>query len=157
MVEASESTRTCDACGATIYPEHIANQVAREIDGRLLCKHCVDEQQEAAQIDAPITLEEDAVKPEPALSSRIRHNLPDQASQTAEANLHRPVQPDSPYATRAKTFHCRLTDASMAHLDEMINEWADAREDVKIKFATSTVGVVEGKHADPHLVVTVFY
>ena len=157
MPEPTEQVRTCDACGATIYPEHIEKHVARNIDGRLLCKHCVEEQ-EAALVDAPIALEDDPVPAtQQAPPPRIRHNRPAQAAHADEAHFRRQPDPESPHATRAKTFHCRLTDASMTHLDEMINEWADAREHVRIKFATSTVGVIEGKHADPHLVVTVFY
>jgi hypothetical protein len=40
---------------------------------------------------------------------------------------------------------------------EQINEWVDSDDGIEIKFATSTIGVVEGKHVDPHLIVTVFY
>ena len=42
-------------------------------------------------------------------------------------------------------------------LNEQINAWADADDNIEIKFATSTIGVIEGKHVDPHLIVTVFY
>jgi hypothetical protein len=54
-------------------------------------------------------------------------------------------------------FHCKLADAAMTYMCEQINEWADSRDDIQIKFATSCIGVVEGKHADAHLIVTVFY
>lgn len=60
-------------------------------------------------------------------------------------------------ATRCRTFHSKLNDPSLANLDERINEWLDQNENMVIKFATSTVGVIEGKHAEPHLIVTVFY
>jgi len=60
-------------------------------------------------------------------------------------------------ATRCRTFHSKLNDPSLANLDERINGWLDENEDMVIKFATSSVGVIEGKHAEPHLIVTVFY
>ena len=64
---------------------------------------------------------------------------------------------DSPYASRCRTFHCKLSDAAFGHLNDQINEWVDAQDDVVIKFASTCIGVVEGKHSDPHLIVTVFY
>ena len=60
-------------------------------------------------------------------------------------------------AIHVKTFHCKLADAPIVHLNEQINEWVDTHADVEIKFATTTVGVLEGKHSDPHLIVIVFY
>ena len=45
----------------------------------------------------------------------------------------------------------------MEFMTDHINAWADRHPDVSIKFATSTVGVFEGKHPDPNLIVTVFY
>lgn len=60
-------------------------------------------------------------------------------------------------ATRMKTFHTKLADAAMKYLEDQINEWLDASPDILVKFCTTTVGVVEGKRAEPHLIITVWY
>lgn len=80
-----------------------------------------------------------------------------QGLDVTESKLRRSVQKGSPNATRCRVFHCKLADAAMVYMCEQINEWADSSDDIEIKFATSVIGVVEGKHADPHLIVTVFY
>ena len=64
---------------------------------------------------------------------------------------------DSPNATRCRVFHAKMADGAFAHMCEQINEWVDGSDDVQIKFVSSCIGVVEGKHADQHLIVTVFY
>ena len=74
-----------------------------------------------------------------------------------DTDFKRPVsRPDEP-ATRCRTFHGKLTDAGLSHMDEIINEWLDSHPDLFIKSCTSTVGVFEGKSKEPHLLVTVFY
>jgi hypothetical protein len=139
MADNPEQVMTCDTCGASIYPEHLDKHVAERVDNRLLCKHCLDEQSSKAA------------------TSQIHYTAGSMAGAATAHQYRRPLQPEAGYAIRCKTFHCKLTDASMTHLDDMVNEWADADDDVRIKFATSTVGIVEGKHLDPHLIVTVFY
>ncbi len=42
-------------------------------------------------------------------------------------------------------------------MNEHINEWVDKHDDVEIKFARTVVGVFEGKHSDPNLLITLFY
>jgi hypothetical protein len=73
------------------------------------------------------------------------------------SHLHRGVLESAQVATRCRTFHAKLNDASLSYLDNLINEWVDTNSDIGIKFATSTIGIVEGKHAEPHLIVTLFY
>ncbi len=60
-------------------------------------------------------------------------------------------------ATRVRTFHTKLADAAIKYLDDQVNEWLDDNPDILIKFCTTTVGVVEGKRAEQHLIVTVWY
>ena len=60
-------------------------------------------------------------------------------------------------ATRVRTFHIRLSDNAMSYLDNQINEWIDQNEDVEVKFVSNTVGIVEGKKAEPHLIVSIWY
>ena len=64
---------------------------------------------------------------------------------------------NSAAATRCRVFHCKLADGAFGHMMDQINDWADADDTIEIKFASSCIGVVEGKHNDPHLIVTVFY
>jgi hypothetical protein len=60
-------------------------------------------------------------------------------------------------ATRIRVFHAKLGDQAMSHMEELINEWIDESPDIEIKFTSTTVGVVEGKRSEPHLIVTVWY
>lgn len=120
--------RTCDSCGATIYPEHLENHTAERYAGKLLCPHCLAEK-----------------RPKTASTAG------------QDSSFRRALLKDAVTATRCRTFHAKLADGALAHLDEQINLWVDSHEDVQIKFATSTIGIVEGKHSDPHLIVTIFY
>ena len=69
----------------------------------------------------------------------------------------RPLNVTGKGATRMRTFHTRLSNNAMAFLDEQVNEWIDENPDVEVKFSTSTVGMVEGKKTEPHLIVNVWY
>lgn len=74
-----------------------------------------------------------------------------------ETGFKRPLSgPDEP-ATRCRTFHGKLTQAGLAHMDDAINEWLDNHPEVFIKSSIATVGIFEGKTKEPHLLVTVFY
>lgn len=77
--------------------------------------------------------------------------------QHKDSNFRRPISAPTEPATRCRTFHGKLTDAGLSHMDDIINEWLDSHPDLFIKSCTSTVGVFEGKSKEPHLLVTVFY
>ncbi|MGE0482243.1 MAG: hypothetical protein AB7Q17_17430 [Phycisphaerae bacterium] len=166
MSQTPDTEVLCEECGATIYPEHLQAHTAERWSGRLLCPHCLREKRGAsgagvsASDEATVALVDEAPD-RPMTSSAVRAfgdgGITAQRGVAAEAKYRRPLAPDSPWATRCKTFHCKLTDASIAHLNQQVNEWADHHDDVMIKFATTTVGTIEGKHLDPHLIVTVFY
>ncbi len=165
MADEVENFHTCDQCGSTIYPEHIERKVAVRRDGQLLCHHCVEEA--ADPHGDKVDLDHDSIALADANSagaSQIRAfgGGPGGMSESmvgaaVQADLKRPLLRNSPNATRCRTFHGKLTDASLAYMSDQINAWVDEHEEIEIKFATSTIGVVEGKHADPHLIVTVFY
>jgi hypothetical protein len=170
MAEEGEELKTCEECGATIYPEHIKKGMAEAWEGRLLCVHCLKDKRAAtgvAEGDAPVALDEGGPggevavaydkKPTAIRSFGSRAGGITEVAGVNEAHLRRALLRDVPNATRCRVFHCKLADAAMNYMCEQINDWADANEDVQIKFATSCIGVVEGKHADPHLIVTVFY
>lgn len=173
----------CAECGATIYPEHLAKGTAEHFEGKLLCPFCVREKRSGSTAglpaignasggDEPVAV----VEPEPGgpsavLDEPIAYDKKPTAvragggggpaklavGQVVEQAFHRPLLRGSPNATRCKTFHCKLADGPIAYMCEQINEWVDADDAIEIKFATSTIGVVEGKHVDPHLILTVFY
>lgn len=127
--------KTCDQCGATVYPEHLETHQAERIGGKLLCPHCLGERRERMGGSVP------AARP----------------GASAARTWRRPLNPSAATATRCKTFHAKLNDASLSNLGDQISEWVDSQDGVEIKFASSAVGVVEGKHPDPHLIVTIFF
>lgn len=183
MAGEEEQFEICQECGATIYPEHRRNNVAKQWEGRLLCPFCLKQKREAAttatapeqkagdEPTAVVELEGDSLVPlgnEPIeydkkpTAIRSFGGGPGGASglavgEFAQADRRRPLLKGSPNATRCRTFHCKLADGPITHMSEQINEWVDSEDDIEIKFATSTIGVIEGKHVDPHLIVTLFY
>jgi hypothetical protein len=175
MAAEQKKVRTCDACGAAIQREDFLSHRAGRYKGRLLCPNCIDalktrlasvKEEEPVNErpqpdDAPIALVElDDDKPHVggAPSDQIRgFTGGEMIAKRVEREYNRPLLRNTPSATRCRTFHCKMTDASFQNLNEQINEWLDEREEVEIKFALSNIGVVEGKHADPHLIITIFY
>jgi hypothetical protein len=168
--------KPCAECGASVYPEHIAAGKAGEIDGRLRCPHCLAEYKKTHHTDeARFTGQTSMRAPgEGADFSKITVDDAPVASSSMEltaiggetfvgADLHdesylkRPLITEGVGATRSRTFHAKLNDGAVAFMNKHINEWADENPNVVIKHATSTIGVWEGKKADPHLIVTVFY
>ncbi|QOJ15429.1 MAG: hypothetical protein HRU75_12625 [Planctomycetia bacterium] len=128
----------CSGCGATVYREHIEEGIAVRLAGKLYCSHC-----------RPDADGGDGASPGDSAVGKVVGG--------PKTSFRRAMATNVGFATRAKTFHCKLATGPMEHLDDQINEWADANPDVQIKFATSVVGVVEGKHNDLHLIVTLFY
>lgn len=59
-------------------------------------------------------------------------------------------------ATRCKLFYAKIAPAPMEYLQKSINDWLD-QEDVEVKFVSQVVGVLEGKRAEPNIIVTVWY
>ncbi len=164
-----EHINVCEQCGASVYKEHLDSGIARYERGKLLCAHCVAEFERTHDAAAggvsddfaPIALddaeEEDTATADMA-SSRIHSATEATLGHTrAEAQFKRALQPGSHGATRCRTFHCRLSEGAIEFMSNQINEWADQHEDMTIKFVTSTIGLFEGKHTEPNLILTVFY
>lgn len=59
-------------------------------------------------------------------------------------------------AVHCKTFVAKMRQEALDHLDEQINEWLDAHEDVEVKFVTTSVGPMIGKLTEPALVVNLW-
>ena len=68
----------------------------------------------------------------------------------------RPLNLTGAGATRCKTFHCKIAVSSMEYMESQINEWLDSHE-VEAKCVTQVVGVMEGKTAEPNLIVMIWY
>lgn len=168
----------CQSCGASIYPEHMDSGIAGYHGGKLLCPHCFADQQKAMDSTgtslsiapeddelSPIALpDEDASEGTQGVSashSSIHGFSGDVFSgnqaKRDEGKYNRRLEPNAPAATRCRTFHSKLNEGAVAFMNDQINNWVDSEADVRIKFASSTIGVFEGKHADPNLIVTVFY
>jgi hypothetical protein len=60
-------------------------------------------------------------------------------------------------ASRVRVFHTKLADTAMSYLEGQINDWLDNQPEVEVKFSNTTVGMVEGKRSEPHLIITVWY
>ena len=180
MSAETKKVRNCDQCGANIPREDFLSHAAARYKGKLLCSKCVQEVKEqlATQrkpdegvsqqklitdelepIKLPFSFVEEDDKPRVVAgpSAQIHGVSGISTFQQKEREYKRPVLKGVPQATRCRTFHCKLSDASFSNLNDQINEWVDENENVEIKFAISDIGVVEGKHADPHLIVTIFY
>lgn len=145
---ARETLLTCDGCGASIYPQHLERGQAQRMAGKVFCVACVAERQGGGE-HAPAAPAAGAGSEASAVRTPVVHQ--------PKHTYRRAVQPQMDTATRCRTFHCRLSDAGFSHLNAQIDEWVDAHDDVQIKFATSSVGTIEGKHTESHLIVTVFY
>ncbi len=166
---AGDGTRVCQGCGATIYSEHLDTGIAGYHGGKLMCPHCLEEAASAADRTASGADTDDLevislADEDPAASSKgggaqIKAFGSEShiGATFDDLNVERPLNPDASAATRCRTFHAKLNDGAVAFMNRQVNEWVDSDPNITIKFATSTIGVYEGKKADPHLILTVFY
>ncbi|MFQ5494869.1 MAG: hypothetical protein ACE5EX_05770 [Phycisphaerae bacterium] len=166
-----EVTSTCESCGASVYQEHLTSGIARYEGGKLLCTHCVAEYEETHDATrggvteelAPIVLEghEDSTDSASEMSSTRIHGMSAATLLTSaawnESRFKRALEPQGTGATRCRLFHCKLSEGAVEYVNNQINDWLDANEQITIKFATSTIGMFEGKHTEPNLIMTLFY
>ena len=172
-----DHVQSCQSCGATVYPEHLASGKAAVLEGVLRCPHCaaeyatthhVDEQRYTGQTSArapgegmdvsAVTLVQEAAAD---AESRTIHGFSSMAMSSAglldDEKLRRPLLTTGTAATRCRTFHAKLNDGAVAFMNQQLNEWVDAHPDITIKHASSTLGIWEGKKAEPTLILTIFY
>ncbi len=123
--------------------------------------HVPEEREHTEEDDIPIELEPDEESQQESGMSKIKAfggtGIQANRGMLDTSNLQRGMNKTGGGATRCRTFHAKLNDSSMAYMNNQINEWIDSDPEIEIKYATSSVGVVEGKHAEPHLILTVFY
>jgi len=162
----SDSVKTCVVCGASVYQEHLDRGLAGMWAGEMLCPHCMAERQQtdagSSTGSGPDSL--------PLMEESAAADYSDPASvpgggdfgdavaaalegEPAEGAGGRPGKG----ARRVRIFHCKLSEGATTHLGEQVNGWLESHPEIEIKFATTTVGVWEGKHSEPNLILTVFY
>ncbi len=177
-----DGVKTCQECGASIYEEHLERGKAGFWAGKMLCPVCLSEKRRAEpttpqaspapagpesaneeeDIESIALVTEEEAEVEEGQSPQITAfggGIQTSAAVHAshDKKYHRPLNLSTTGATRCRTFHAKLSDAAIAYMNEQINEWCDSNPQVDIKFSTSAIGVFEGKHAEPHLILTVFY
>jgi len=167
-----EISSICGECGASVYRQHIDSGIARYEGDRLLCAHCVSEYERShdstsakalRQDEAlhPITLDEDdderAGEPAKRRIQVASGGLLGASGAWQDARFHRPLDPASAGASRCRTFHCKLNEGSIEFMTNQINDWLDGNENIVVKFSTSTIGIFEGKHSEPNLILTLWY
>lgn len=59
-------------------------------------------------------------------------------------------------ACRVKSFIGKISTPGLEFLDNNINQWIDAHPEVEVKFVTSTVGGMDGKH-ESAIVMNLWY
>lgn len=161
---------TCEECGASVYRAHLDSGIARYANGRLLCAHCATEYEKSREGKpddefAPIAFDDDD-QPAPRaakadLSASRIHGATKAtlgvSGMWSDARFQRKLDPQSPNATRCRTFHAKLSEAAIDFMNNQINDWIDANPDIVIKYATSCIGPFEGKHTEQNLIITVYY
>lgn len=173
-----ELVHICSKCGATIYPEHLHRGLARLSAGKMLCHHCL--QDAAAAPPAPAIAPAAASAPSSPSASASGLNIPPIELEDEDADFApidvpalsatslagtsvQPAMPSMPAGisgrsvSRVHTFHSKLSEGAVRHMETLINEWLAQNPQVEVKFATTTVGMWEGKHAEPNLILTIFY
>jgi hypothetical protein len=179
---ADELVHECTGCGASVYQEHIDSGMARHEDGKLMCPHCVAECDRARapspvgagggggssddddlDIFEPIAFDDadDNADKSPDMSqtrvSTMTESVLGAAGVWDDSQYDRPLDSKSTSASRCRMFHCKLSDAAVNFMGSQINDWLDKNEEIKIKFATSQIGLFEGKHSELNLILTLFY
>lgn len=107
------------------------------------------------ELDSIALVDEDT-SGQPAISSNIKAfgvAGPGQSSKQWQRKAHVTGQG----ACRVRTFHGKLSDQGMDHMDNVINSWLDNHPEVEVKLVTTSIGQFEGKIREPALVVNVWY
>jgi hypothetical protein len=73
-----------------------------------------------------------------------------------KTEFKRPLNNDGKGATRCRLFNSKISEGPLLHMETVINEWLDSDE-IEVKHVNTTIGVMEGKRADPNLLVMVWY
>jgi len=91
-----------------------------------------------------------------AAGSRVRQSAGLGQQMRAAIQFQRSVNLTGQGAVRCRLFHTSLSAASLAAMEDQINEWLDG-EQVEVKHVCQTIGVLRGKANEENLIVTVWY
>jgi hypothetical protein len=75
---------------------------------------------------------------------------------TTDKSFKRPLNLTGMGATRCRLFHSKIAVSSMEYMENQINHWIDS-EEIEVKSVAQVVGVLEGKTAEPNLIITIWY
>jgi len=159
----TDPVMNCAECGASVYKEHVDRGLAAYWGGQLLCPHCVAEKKKTGAVgDDAISLamvEESEVADRSDTGSVHGHSgfSVAAAMQADNYEYKRSLNQSGQGATRIRVFHSKMSEAAIRHLEQTVNQWLDSNTDIEIKYATTTVGTWEAKHAEPNMILTIFY
>ena len=157
----SEILMSCAACGASIYQEHVHRGLAGMWGGQMLCLTCLKPKREAAAASpAPETADSiplAAIEPPSASTSPEAPPASPHDTVANEVIAEEAAAGIASGARHVRTFHAKLSEAALRHLDEQVNAWLEAHPAATVKFANTTVGIFEGKHSEPNLILTIFF
>jgi len=106
--------------------------------------------------DEPISLADVAESESGVSKIKIGRALGDAAKKAVKAEYKRKLNLTGQGATRCRIFHSKIALSPLENMEKHINEWLDS-EEIEIKHITEVVGVLEGKVAEPNLIVMVWY
>ena len=105
--------------------------------------------------DETITLVDDADVSSPTTSVK---RISGAAARGLEHKLQfdRPLNLTGKGATRCRLFTSKISEGPLLHMENTVNEWLD-KEEIEIKHVGHVIGTLEGKRAEPNLLVMVWY
>jgi hypothetical protein len=125
--------------------------------GKMMCPDCLKEHREGQSSPAQDRADDNG----DMLGSMPLTRADAQSSDDSPAPRQRPAQNSGlngqTGARGMRTFHAKLTEGAIRHLDEQVNSWLKRHPEISIKFANSTVGQFDAKQTEPNLLLTVFY
>jgi len=124
-----------------------------EIDPDTLEPIVVEEVEPVEQAEEPLTLIEDEDMDSKA--SKIKA-IGQGALHAEESEYRRALNVTGVGATRCKIFHSKISPVPLEYVQKQINEWLDSAN-IEVKFVTEVVGVMEGKRAEPNIIMAVWY
>lgn len=138
--DGTSHVKDCDECGASILQEHLDHAKAGMWAGKMLCPACLKDRRER-----------DVASGAESQNSQIERGfgMPWTSMPTTDA--------PTTGARHLRTFHAKLVEGAIRHLDEQVNTWLENNPEIQVKFAQTTIGLWEGKHTEQSLILTVFY
>jgi len=157
----SEILMNCSTCGASIYREHINRGLAGMWGGRMLCPACLRPKREPPPAQPGVepagTVPLEGTDPSATATTEAEQAPTTEATTATEAYSEESSLGSGQAARHVRTFHAKLSEAALRHMDDQVNTWLRDHPRVEVKFANTTVGVFEGKHSEPNLIMTLFY